>query len=338
MITEEDPPSELAPFYGEVGRALRAATPPDLAPKPTAPRRSWRLELIASVVLIAVALGIGIALQQARKPVISAPAASATPAPSPTPALPAADLAVAGLVAEQVTPLQLEAADGSGKTLIGAYADPARIVLFFRSPIAENVTRVFSSTSVFDDRGWLNVSTGTRAGAPGDYLLFLDEGPQTGANGLATLTIANSIPPGLASDPHLAPSTWAYKFSIKVWPSVSLAAPPFQLGTWKVTVERLEVTPSVINLQAVFAGVSNQDLYQNFQSQPVTLLDAAGNVVNPVDQSAGITVPKQQLNPTTYKNTRVHYQWARPATAATYQLRFTGNGATHTIPVTFPAP
>jgi hypothetical protein len=60
--------------------------------------------------------------------------------------------------------------------------------------------------------------------------------------------------------------------------------------------------------------------------------------VRPITATSGVTVPKQQLNSMTYQNTRVHYQWARPATAAIYQLRISGNGATHLITLRIPAP
>ena len=91
-------------------------------------------------------------------------------------------------------------------------------------------------------------------------------------------------------------------------------------------------------VQAVVAGANNEQLFNNMKPQPVMLLDAAGNEVRPITATSGVTVPKQQLNPTTYQNTRVHYQWARPATAATYRLRISGNGAAHVITLRIPVP
>lgn len=100
-------------------------------------------------------------------------------------------------------------------------------------------------------------------------------------------------------------------------------------------IERLVATPSVIDFQVVVAGANNEQFFDN-QAPPITLLDAAGNQVNPITATGGVTVPKQQLNATTYQNTRVHYQWARPASGASYRLRIVGNGATKVIPLEIP--
>ena len=50
-----------------------------------------------------------------------------------------------------------------------------------------------------------------------------------------------------------------------------------------------------------------------------------------------MTVPKQQLNPRTYKRTRVNAAWRRPAAAGTFQLRFEGSGSVVKIPLNLPA-
>ena len=66
-------------------------------------------------------------------------------------------------------------------------------------------------------------------------------------------------------------------------------------------------------------------------STTVALLNSTGTPLNPVVSSAGVTVPKQQLNSTNDKITRVNDQWLRPATGGTYQLQFAGGGGKRTI-------
>src|SRR5487761_1021203 len=66
-------------------------------------------------------------------------------------------------------------------------------------------------------------------------------------------------------------------------------------------------------------------------STTVALLNSTGTPLNPVVSSAGVTVPKQQLNSTNDKITRVNDQWLRPAAGGTYQLQFSGGGGERTI-------
>lgn len=134
-------------------------------------------------------------------------------------------------------------------------------------------------------------------------------------DGLAHLTVTDTAPqePFTASPPSTG---WAFRFTLPVHSTIALSGPAnFRLGSWKVTIEDLAATPSVIDFQAVVVGANNEQFSNNVTSQPVMLLDAA-----------------------TYQNTRVHYQWARPATATTYQLRISGNGATYLITLRIAAP
>jgi len=52
---------------------------------------------------------------------------------------------------------------------------------------------------------------------------------------------------------------------------------------------------------------------------------------------AGITFPKQQVNPVNYQNSRIEYEWPRPTSAGTFQLRFQGGGGSYVIPLTIDA-
>jgi hypothetical protein len=118
-----------------------------------------------------------------------------------------------------------------------------------------------------------------------------------------------------------------------VQPGQALAAPsPFRLGAWKVTVERLEITPAVVRLQTVVNGASPVAIVGPGKAAFVELVDAAGNPLKDIGGGAGITVPKLELNPTNYQNSRTRDEWLRPA-AGTYRLRFQGSGGRYEIPI-----
>ena len=258
----------------------------------------------------------------------------------PLAAVPPEDLIAANLTsaAALVTPFRMVASDGTGKTLIGAYADATRIVLFFRGPSTTPSLGAFPTISVYDSHGFLNGGTSGGQGLAGDSFFALDLGPRLAQDGLAHLTVTDTVPQVPFTAPPPA-TGWAFQFTLRVHATIALSAPSsFQLASWKVTIEDLAATPSVIDFEAVVVGANNEQLFNNMQSPPVMLLDAAGNEVRPITATSGVTVPKQQLNPTTYQNTRVHYQWARPATAATYRLRISGNGAAHVITLRIPVP
>jgi hypothetical protein len=126
-----------------------------------------------------------------------------------------------------------------------------------------------------------------------------------------------------------------FSFALKVQPSTPLTAATkqYRLGSWTVTIEVLDATPSVLHLQAVVDGASVEDLGRSF----MTLVDPVGKEFVASNGSASVTVPKQQLNSTTYKRTRINYQWHRPATAGKYELRFEGGGGQVSIPFDIPA-
>jgi len=304
------------------------------------------MQVLATAGLLLAAVAAIVLLQRHHPATTPAAALRPTPAatPTPLPAIPAEDLAAANLSGASafVTPFRQVANDGTGKTLIGAYADATRTVLFFRAPnsgpTAAPASGSFATISVYDSHGFLNGGTTGGRGIAADSFFALDLGPRLDQDGLAHVTVTDTFP----QEPFTAPppsTGWAFRFTLKVQTSTLLPAPAtFQLGRWKVTIEDLATTPSVIDFQAVIAGANNQQLFDNMRSQPVMLLDAAGTEVRPITAVAGVTVPKQQLNATTYQNTRVHYQWARPSTAASYRLRISGSGATQTITLQIPAP
>ena len=251
--------------------------------------------------------------------------------------IPAWDLEAAGLtaVADLVTPLQLSSTNnGRTITLIGAYADVARTVLLFReSPPDLGLPSVIVS----DDQGMINA--GSSAGpvrSPGvrsDYYVALDDGARPGSDGLAHLAITVGhltrwTPAGGSVD-----GNWTFSATLPVQPGQALPAPsPFKLGAWKVTIERLQLTPMVVHLQTVVNGASPVAISGPGNAAFVELVDAAGHPVRDIGGGASITVPKQQVNPVNYQNARTYDTWLRP-TSGTYRLRFQGSGGTFEIPI-----
>jgi hypothetical protein len=294
------------------------------------------LGLVAALIAIAiVAVLFGPRLLSAR------PQSTAVPAMSPVPAtvlvagaLPEQDLAAAHLsgLSALVTPLHLAAKSGNvDVALIGAYADGAQTVLFFRT----SPDTGFPMASINDAYGFLNASSSGGRGVPGDYVFILDAGPRPGVDGTAHLKITVSNLRSSAPGEPQARGTWTFSPDVKVQPSQSLAAVPHRvsLGSWKMTLEVVEVTPSVVHLQALIDGASVDQLAYNF----ATLLYPSGQAVQQVVGSASVTVPKQQLNGNAPKKTRVDDQWARPATPGAYQLQLQGNGTRATVKLDIPA-
>jgi hypothetical protein len=260
-------------------------------------------------------------------------ASSSQPSASPSifEHIPPGDFYAAGLstATALVTPFQLDSVNAQGKlSLIGAYADPARTVLLFRTTPA---FRLPVGISVSDDQGLINASSTSGGGLTGEYYFSLDAGPHPGADGLAHLTVTVQGFP-----PNNPPATSTFTLALKVEPSVALAIAPnqFDLGSWKVTIEMAEVTPSVVHVQAVINGAFVSEI----GTSTVTLTDSFGQTVNPSASSAAVTVPKQQLDSTNSKITRVNDQWPRPTTAGNYQLRFAGGDSVHAIDIMILAP
>jgi hypothetical protein len=302
-------------------------------PQPTHPRA---IGLIAAILAIAVVAALFAPRLLTHRTSLPQPAPAASPAASPatqTSSLPAPDIAAAHLtaVASLVQPLHLQAQSGSQRIdLIGAYADSARTALFFRmTPDAG-----LPMASIDDAYGFLNASSSGSRGIAGDYVFVLDAGPRPGIDGIAHIKVSitglQPIGPGASIQ-----GQWTFSPAVKVQPSQPIGSYPqnFALGSWKVTLEVIELTPSVVHVQALIDGATVGDVEQKF----MTLLDSSGYDVQQIVGGASVTVPKQQLNSTTYKSTRVNDQWERPA-AGKYKLRVEGNNASHVVDLEILAP
>ena len=266
--------------------------------------------------------------------------------------VPEPDLRAAGMtgVAQLVTPFQLRSDDG-GRTimLLGAYADSARTALFLR--VIPNAGT--PDMTLTDGQAQVELRNSVMwgvPGAPGDYVYVFEQGPRLGPDGNAHLTahviglmafVVSSAPPEESS------GSWNLSFALPVQPATAIPNEgAFQLGSSKITIEVLEVTPSVIHLQAVIEGGDLLGVSPVLWSA-ISLVDPSGTPVNPVAAGAEATtqetyIPKQKVIPTPSASPpnswRVNMQWPRPPTGGAYQLRFQGNGETHTIPISLPAP
>ena len=210
--------------------------------------------------------------------------------------------------------------------VIGSYADPARTVLFFRYPPKAGTPMV----RINDAQGLLNAGGSADVGIPGDYVTAVDAGPRASEDGLGHLTVTFSLMPGPNGAPPPA-GQWRFSLAVKIQPATSLPAPsPFRLGSWNVTVEKLEATPAVIHFQAMFAGAKVEAI----QMSTLSLVDASGVSLREMGGGASLTMPKGQPGASADTNTRVNFQWMRPAAGGTYQLRLQGPGGTRTILLT----
>ena len=104
-----------------------------------------------------------------------------------------------------------------------------------------------------------------------------------------------------------------------------------------VTIEVLELTPAVVHLQALIDGGGVEEVGVRLDST-VSLLDESGKPVGIAGLGTATAISQERLNPTTGppKRARVNLLWLRPPAAGPYQLRFQGNGETHTITITLP--
>jgi hypothetical protein len=290
-------------------------------------------ELAVTGLLLVGGAALAIAMAHARSlpTANSQPAASVKPSVAPPlrASLPDEDLRAAGLtnVAALITPENQQGQIGDQTIrLIGSYADPARTVLFFRYAPNAGIPMV----RLNDAQGLLNAGGSADGGIAGDYITAVDTGPRPSADGLGHLTGTFRLMPGSNG---VAPPVgqWSFSLAVKIQPATSLPAPtPFPLGSWTVTVEKLEATPAVIHFQAMFAGAKPEAIGMS----TLSLVDASGRSLREVAGEAGLTAPKEQLNASTDTNTRVNYQWMRPAAGGTYQLRVQGPGGTRTIFIT----
>jgi hypothetical protein len=251
---------------------------------------------------------------------------------NPDARLPPEDLRAAGLSEPQaglVTALNLTAVS-QGKTvhLIGAYADTARVVLFFRG--ADD--RFSIQCQIYDRTGFLNFGAGASSGLPGDWVFELMGAAHPDAHGIAHLNVAAF---GYQTDPGTegVSGTWNFSFDLPVHLAerIALTPPLTAIGPWKVKVEAMEATPTVLRFQVLVEGASASDL----SDAKVTLLDSSGREV---PQSSAYTMLTNSMFFSLIlgtPQTRISVIWDRPP-AGTFELRFSVRGSDYRATLAVP--
>ena len=347
---------ELEQRIRRVGEAYPDAVPPTpelerrimariaIAPAQAAPRPTLRRDLaLAAAFLLfvgTVALGVNY-IKVGQQPAHQGPApvspspTVAVATPTPLPPVPAADLAAARMtnLASLVTPFNVSATDsGHTITIIGAYADPARIVLFSRVEPKIGTPNFM----IYDDYGFINAGGSDFGVTPTDSVSILEGGPRPGTKGIAHLAISVTSLWDYRTNRGLE-GKWSFTLALKVQPSIPIAAPKqFQLGRWKATIETFEVTPTVVHLQALINGASVPEIGMD----TIAFVDPAGKTIARGFCGASITVPKTAIDSPSsplYHNARIYCEVARPSTPGTYRIRLQGGGGVFVLPLTIDA-
>lgn len=278
-----------------------------------------RVFVIVAAILVLLIVGtmISVRLQSA------SPVPAGTPPSSPFGSLeiPQADLDRAQLSSsgDLVTPLNLSStSSGRTVTLFGAYADSSRTVLFLRAMPDGAVPHAL----IYDDAGLLSGSTNGARGIIGDSIFNLNMGPHVGSDGMAHLKVAVDSFDSLVPTTPSQPGDWSFAFPLRVPASTHLwLRPPLtSVGSWKLTLETFEVTPSQVHLEAVIDGAAVEDLKQN----TFALVGTRGKSLELVSYEASTTVPKSQITSIPPRNAQVNIWWRRPAISDAYCLVVSG--------------
>lgn len=316
-------------------------------------------ELALACMLLVGAVGLGVAIANSRANTHGGPTSHSR---SVGQRLPLADLQTAGVgnVADLVPEQDIKPATGGlGLIVIGAYADPARTVIIFRStgkggnvpnaaaavicpparpcPSYPPMARLFSiSDSVGPINGSVSeaqVNTGNLGDSNlGDYVVFVDQGPHPLADGVAELTVSAGFP---SSDANTASRAWTFQVPVKVQSAQEIPLPsPFVVGSWHVAMEKFEVTPTAVRVQALITGATPDDFLMKGR---LNLLDPSGKLITgqfaqPLSSRAD--APNGKQPPIGAPSVRVNFEWLKPP-AGTYQIQFQApDGTVHDVPVT----
>jgi hypothetical protein len=231
--------------------------------------------------------------------------------------LPAADLAAALFnpsTAALVTPMNLSAtSNGRVVTLIGAYADALRMVVFFRTVPPVGLPRVLFS----DGYGSMNAGGSSGDTSFGDSFNAVDTGPRAGPDGVAHLTVVlNDFAQGVGGASTAGPWTFSFAMKVSAPTPLTLTPPPGKVGTWKFNVETFEATPTVIQLKGSIDGATVSDVSE----QTITIADGNGSPVNMLASGAGGLAAGPLP---------VDASWLRPPTGGVFTLRISGGGGTY---------
>jgi hypothetical protein len=283
-------------------------------------------------------LAAGLGLIAATACAGTAPAARTSPpqvkCPAPrgpttaAPRIPAQDISAAGLSDPRLaTPLGITGQyAGHTVNLLGGYTDAVRIVVMLR--VTPNDVSL-PNTLLNDTAGDINASGGEFLIGNGDFIADLDAGPPPGSDCIANLrvTVQWDLPTGNPAAPVLP---LKLDFKLPVFPATKLAAgAPFKLGSWTITVKKLEFTPGTVHVAALFGGITGDEVMPSGSRPPdwLTLLDGSGQSVRTVAGGGSMATGGYVFD----------YEWMRPAVGGAYRVRFQGNNQTHDVSLNLPA-
>lgn len=217
-----------------------------------------------------------------------------------------------------VTPLNLTSNDsGRTVTLIGAYADSSRIVLFLRTLPDSG----FANAVISDDSGLLNTGSEAGPGVIGDSFFILNAGPRAGSDGMAHLRVVIStfvkvLPPEPQQPPPAQErGNWTFAFALRLPASthLQLSPPPGDVGPWRIAIEAFEVTPSLVHFQAVIDGAAVEDIKQDTIS------------LKTPDGKSSLPTVTYEASALGTRSTRVNVSWRRPVNGDMYFLVVNGH-------------
>src|SRR5262249_34178411 len=125
---------------------------------------------------------------------------------------------------------------------------------------------------------------------------------------------------------------WTLQATVRVGGGRALTVPaPATVGGWTWELTAIE-TPNAIEVVAIVHGAT-VDQVSGPRQRPLTLAGPEGADAPVLSEGASVTVPKQQLNVTTAKTTRVQAIWLRGADG-TYRLTINTPTGQQMIPIT----
>jgi len=217
-------------------------------------------------------------------------------------------------------------------TFVGAYADALNLSLIFRvSPASNNPLgfdvwwtgygrdHPYSSPLIVGPDGYQYVSGSAHSlGGPTQLRVSLWD---------------NWMYPGVYAASEGRSAAWSFTYDLKVRAATSL---PVQrgvipVGSWKVTVDKFEMTPSTIYIHTLIDG---PPITANLIAiKSIAMLDEAGREVSFGGGSGGWGMSRGYG-----RVWEVALWWPMPTQATTYRLVITGGGGQYSTSIDIPAP
>src|SRR6266550_3976523 len=249
----------------------------------TAGGHAGLLSLVATVLAALIVLSLVAIRAQSIDSHRSHAGPTASPRGDQIPAQFLADVGLSAAVAVIARPNLVVTDRARTVILAGAYADPTRTVLIFRTLPSTARTSPAVMFDGFDQR----ILGGLGDPDDGYVAQFVLTGPHAGPDGVAHLNVAISefhqspvtrlqptaASPARQTDDASSHGVWNFAFDLKVQPATSVNLVPSlkSIGPYTITNVAAGFTPSVVYFQAVFSGPTSSRLWE------IGFTDASGN-------------------------------------------------------------